>query len=245
VEEVMAETSLDEIVQLRGCRKSSGAVGNEGTEAKVIHVCMVVIRQRLMKQLAWTVTDQDAGLRDDTRMGHEDDVPKGLIPLAKTVVKNGVEGGADRKHVRGLEELGNIQGPGVKSVTEAARDVIRRGITAGEATSVVRVGAEAEVRVAVIAICHAMADQNHVPRPDGTGRDVKTPGGRLEETFLISGGGEVEVGAVEANQAGTGDGRVKVKQGGGTSKSIGDQIGAKKKGVGVHIIKVAGLDISG
>ncbi len=86
------------------------------------------------------------------------------------------------------------------SVTEASRDIIGRGIAAkGSTGGVIRIGSEAEVRVAVIAIGHAMSDQNHVPRPGGTGRDAKTRWGRLEETFLISGGGELEVEAIKAN----------------------------------------------
>ncbi len=130
-------------------------------------------------------------------------------------------------------------------MTEAARDIISRGITARETTSVTRIGSEAEVRVAVIAMGHAMSDQNHVPRPDGTGRDVKTLGGRLEETFRISRGREVEVGAIETDKAGACDRRVEVKQRGGTGNSKGDQIGAKEKSIGINIIKVASLDISG
>ncbi len=135
-EEGAAEATLDEIVQLRRCGESSGAVGNEGTEAKVIHVFMIISRQRLSKQLRRTITDKDAWLRNDARMGHEHDVPKGFISLAKAVVNNGFVGGTGREHVRGSEELGNVQEPRVKSVTEAARDVIGRGITARETTSV-------------------------------------------------------------------------------------------------------------
>ena len=53
------------------------------------------------------------------------------------------------------------------------------------------------------------------------------------------------VGAIETNETGTCDRRVEVKQRGGTGKSKGDQTGAKKKSIGVHIITVASLDVSG
>jgi hypothetical protein len=187
VAESAAETTLDEVVQLRGRRESIWAAVDEGTEAKVIQVFMIVRSQRLIGQLTRTVTDKDARLMDDARMGRAHDVPKGFISSAKTALNNGFVDGTGRKHVWGLEELGNIQGPRVKAVTEAARDIIGGGITTRESTGVARVGSEAEVRVAVVAIGHAMSDENHVPRPDSTGRDAKTLWGHLEETFPISG----------------------------------------------------------
>jgi hypothetical protein len=59
------------------------AVLDEGTEAKVIHECMIVRSQRLVKQTG-TVTDKDVWLTDDARMGREhDDVAKGFKPLQK------------------------------------------------------------------------------------------------------------------------------------------------------------------
>ena len=99
-EEFTVVATLDEIVQLRRCRESSRAVGNEGTEAKVIHVVMVVRRQRLITELIGTATDHGARLRDDARMGREHDVLKGFIPFSKVVLNDGVVGGTGRKHVR-------------------------------------------------------------------------------------------------------------------------------------------------
>jgi hypothetical protein len=82
----------------------------------------------------------------------------------------------------GIEGAGKYPGTKGRVGDGGFKDIIGRGIATRESTRVTRIGLESEVRVAVIAIGHAMSDQNHVPRPGSTVRGTKTLRGRLEET---------------------------------------------------------------
>ena len=111
MEEGTEEATLDEVVQFRWGGQGLRAVTNECTETEVVAVLMIIGGQSLVGELTGAVADKNTRLMDDARVGGEHDGPKSFIAFSKTVLNNGGKKRAGREHLRGLEELRDIQGP--------------------------------------------------------------------------------------------------------------------------------------